>query len=226
MTNVCDGDGREAIFKEAGRRAREEVRAITRMAEAMRLTSFRAYLASVIDIMPTILPDMSSSVGLPLTESLQRLRPYAHWPTYAGRNVAPPTPKRLPLFATLGRRITATTDVSDVYAHPLRIGTALLSDGALTDWVEIIASGRWLEISMRSDAFALATHEGTAQLKLPGLVPEVLLSTCAGQPLNDVVDHPLLRDRSVVIDSARLVGSQTVLQFRLGGSPVAFPWRD
>lgn len=224
MTDECDDDSRRTIFKEAGRRAREEERSIARMAEAMRLASFRAYLASAVDMMPTILPDVATLAGIGASDALQRLRPCASWSGCAGRNFAMAAQKRLPSFATLGRRFSATP-AGDAYAHLARVGTALLSDGALADWIEIVASGQWLEITMRSKAFELATFEGMARLKVEGRLPDVLLSTCAGRRLEDVVDHPLLRDRSLVIDSAWLMGSGTVLQFRIGGSRVAFPWR-
>lgn len=224
MSNAGDDDRRNVIFKGAGCRAREEVLAITRLAEAMRLASFRAYLDSAVDLMPALLPAVSISVGVSLSEALQRLRPSAAWPSCAGRNVAPAA-RRLPSFAALGRRWSMNVSTSDVDAHPSRIGAAIISDGAFLDWAEIAATGRWLEIALRSDAFKLATHEGAARLKLPGRLPDLVLSTCPGRPLDDVVDHALLRGRGLVIDTASGFGSETVLHFRVDATPVRFPWR-
>ncbi|MGP7795631.1 hypothetical protein [Sphingomonas sp. CLY1604] len=226
MADAAGDDGRRAIFREAGRRARDEAVTISRMAEAMRLASFRSYIASAVDMMPAILPDVTASIGLSLAEAVQRLRPTAAWPACAGRNVEASTPRPLPSFVALGRRWSATTAAGNVHAHPSRIGSALLADGALTDWVEIVACGRWLEVAMRSDAFELATHEGAARLKLEGRLPEVVLATCAGRRLDEVVDLPLLRGRSLLIDTAGVSAADTVLRLRVGGASVAFPWRD
>lgn len=230
MPGEGEDGAKDDIFKEAGRRARAEDLSIRRMAEAMRLVSFRDYLASAVDRMPTILPAISASVGITLPEVLQRLRPTPTWPACAGRRSMPSIAKPLPSFVTLGRRWTATTGPADVYAHPMRIGRALLSDGAFdgafANRVEVAVSGRWLEIAMRGAVFELATHEGSARLKLKGRLPELVLSSCVGRRLDTVVDLALLRDRGLIIESAGIVGTRTVLHFHVDGELVEFPWRN
>ncbi|NYD89214.1 hypothetical protein [Sphingomonas melonis] len=226
MADEVDHDRRDIIFKEAGRRAREENLTITRMVEAMRLASFRDYLASVVDLMPTILPSVAESVGLTLPETFQRLRPSAAWPACTGRSVAAPVRKRLPSFAIMGRRWSATLSSNDIHAESPRIGAALLPEAAPTDRIEIVPMGRWLEIVYRKDAFELTTREGAAQLRLEGRLPEVIQSTCVGRRLDEVVDLALLRDQGLVIESVRVLSPYTLLQMRVQGSAVAFPWRN
>jgi hypothetical protein len=72
-----------------------------------------------------------------------------------------------------------------------------------------------LDISLRTNGCELSTHDGTGYIRLPGLLPDVVIAACVGRPLTDVIDHPLLHGRGFVIQNASNVGGSASLAFEV-----------
>ena len=106
------------------------------------------------------------------------------------------------------------------------MGDAVIAEGALGAWVAARVVGGSLDVTLRSDRFELSTEDGTGYIRLSGTLPDTVVAACAGRPLAEVVDHPLLHSRGFVIDRAAQVGGSTSLAFVVGRLPLELPWRD
>jgi hypothetical protein len=216
---------RISLREAAGRRAREEALMLDRLVETMRLASFRSYLAATVCSMSAIVPDVLATAGTDVASALQRIRPGHMWPmkmssrkTFSRRQAARLSHGRFPAPSFVDPCAVA-------YLPPLVVGDAIISEGAPGDWIEASILGDSLEITLRSDGYELSTHAGTAHLKLAGALPVTVLAACAGRPLAEVVDHPLLRSGDYVIERAAQVSGSSRLSFNLGQVGLELPWR-
>jgi hypothetical protein len=200
------GQVRDEARLAAGRRARQEARALDRLVEAARLTSFRSYLAATVNGMSSIVPDVLSMAGSDARRALGRIRPGHLWPDNTRRRSKP----RSPMAAYYNRSLSTP-----------RIGDAVILDG-LRDWIEAAIYGESLEVVLRGPGYTLTTHTGTALLKLESL-PNTVVEACVGRAIEDVVDHQLLRGRGFVIARAAQVGAATMVSFDVGSLPLQVP---
>lgn len=210
------GDRDRNPFHLAGVRAREEMQTIDRLSDSMRLASFRDYLEVAVQSMSTPVPEVLAMVGSNLASALHSLRPSQAWPSLAGRDRKPiPLMQwRIPMFGGRGRRPRGQQ--SDAYALPYRIGDAIVSDGALADWVQVAVSGPSLEVIIRGESFELSTVAGRARVLLKVQMPATALSACVGRRLDSLVAHPLFVDRDYVVTGVEHVDGSTAIEFDVG----------
>ncbi len=214
----------EADFKAAGVWARREITMIRRMSVDMHLTAFRTYLSAAIRSMSAIVPGILEANGTALPSALLRLRPDASWPSCAGRAVPRETRSRVPAIAVaFGSKRPVKLAMNEAY--PLRAADALISDGALCDWVEMVVEGRLLEIRVRTSGFDLRTKGEMAELRLPLALPDVVVAAGAGRALDDLVDVGVLRGRGFSVAGISVGAGETQLLFHVGRLPVEMPWR-
>lgn len=214
------------VVHEASRRARDEMNSIERLLTEMRLASFRSYLSSVTTSMSVLVPSTLDHLGINLDTALQRLRPTRAWPygaersdrAFESRTRSASGRARPPVWPTGDPHI-------DIYLLPLRMGTATLSGAGLSDWVELVNSGRCLDVMVRGARFELTTAGSAARLKLAGRMPETMRSASEGRVLADIVDHPIFRGRPYRVRQATCCGKSTALEFEVGCMPVEMPWR-
>lgn len=222
MSNI---DDRMLAREVAGAHAREEALVIDRLVETMRLASFRAYLGATVCSMSTIVPDVLAMAGSDVVSALHRIRPGHLWPAHTSsrRTVG----RRQPLRPTRGRYSAPKFADPSAFAYlpPLRVGDAIISEGALGDWIEVSISGDSLEVVLRSDGYELSTLAGTAHLKLMDALPDTVTAACVGRPVAEVVDHPLLRSVDFVIADVEQVEGATTLSFVVGQATLDAPWR-
>ncbi len=228
MTSESIRDEETIAFGQAGRRAREDILTIDRLASAMRLAAFRNYLTDALRSMSALVPDMLTSGGTDVQAALQRMRPSRGWPGCAGR----------PDHAAASFRVRPTTKAFgcrtwspaaprfDVEALPLRVGDAVILDGALADWVEVAVAGRCLDVTLRGNACALSTAAGMAKIRMPGELPHTVAAAAVHRPLDDLLDHPLLRGRGFVARNVSCLSGETTVEFEVGLLPLETPWRD
>ncbi|MFD1949468.1 hypothetical protein ACFSGX_01640 [Sphingomonas arantia] len=166
--------------------ARDEALMLDRLVETLRLASFRSYLLATVDSMSTLVPDVLALAGSDVPSALQRIRPGHMWPS---------TTKSGPEHGRLGQRRDRNVRIESRYVKPPAslIGDAVITEGALGDYVEVRIVGGSLDVSLRSEGFELSTHDGTGHVRVPGGLPDTVLTACQGCPLTDVVDHPVLR---------------------------------
>lgn len=209
----------------AGARARKEALMLDRLVETMRLVSFRSYLAATVHTMSAIVPEVLAMAGTDVGSALQRIRPSHRWPASTVAREA----RRRPRSARLSRRAAGSPSFADpraaIYSLTPLVGDAIISDGALGEWIEASILGESLEVVLRSEGYELSTHAGTAHLKLAGSLPATVTAACVGRPLVEVVDHPLLRAGGFVIERAAQVAGSTSLSFDVGRVDIGSPWR-
>ncbi len=142
--------------------------------------------------------------------------PRIAWPSLAGRDRKPiPLMQwRIPMFGGRGRRPRGQQ--SDAYALPYRIGDAIVSDGALADWVQVAVSGPSLEVTMRGGSFELSTVAGRAKVLLTARLPATVVSACVGRRLDSLVAHPLFADRDYIVTGAEHLDGGTAIEFDVG----------
>lgn len=209
----------------AGARAREEALMIDRLVETMRLASFRSYLAATVHSMSAIVPDVLAMVGTDVGSALQRIRPSHRWPGSTVVRKVRHRPQSQPLFRRVAASPSFANPASATYYLTPLIGDAIISEGAPGEWIEASIRGDSLEIVLRSDGYGLSTHAGTGHLKLAGSLSATVTAACAGRPLVEVVDHPLLRAGGFVIERAAHVAGSTRLSFDVGRAEIEMPWR-
>lgn len=220
----------EQMRKDAGRRARDEALMLDRLVECMRLASFRNYLGATVHSMSAIVPDVLATVpdvlataGSDVTSALQRIRPGHLWPMSTAPKA---TTSKMAQASRRGYPIRTIGDArATTYRSPSRAGDAVIADGAPGEWVEVAIVGDSLEVVLRSDGSELSTHAGFAHLRLAGSLPDTVLAACEGRPLDDVVDHPLLRGRGYVVARSSKLASASTLQFEVGRVALEMPWR-
>ncbi|AGH50180.1 hypothetical protein G432_12295 [Sphingomonas sp. MM-1] len=201
--------GPDRIHELARRRACDEALVIDRLVETLRLASFRSFLASTVVSMSAIVPSVLDMVGSDVPSALQRIRPGHLWPRSTSRA------GRSPASSALGRKDLV---------WPMRIGDAVMADGILA-WVEAAILGSSLDIVLRAGGVELATYAGVARLQVDDRLPDTVLSACEGRPLDQIVDHPLLRGRGYVVDGAYQARDASVLTFDVGRRSLEMPWR-
>ena len=209
----------------AGARAREEALVIDRLVETMRLASFRAYLDATVCSMSTIVPDVLAMAGSDVESALQRIRPGHLWPA---KTSSRKTFTRRPAPRLTRGRHSAPSFVDPsafAYLQPLLIGDAIISEGALGDWIEVSIFADSLEVVLRSNGYELSTLAGTARLKITRALPNTVTAACVGRAVAEVVDHPFLRSVGFVITDAEHVEDDTTLSFDVGQSTLDPPWR-
>jgi len=221
-------DGTDAVFREAGRRAREDILTIDRLATSMRLAAFRGYLTDAVRSMSALVPELLAAAGTDVRSALQRLRPSRGWPGCAGRSDHAAAAYRVrPVVRAFGRKSwPQVAPRFDIHALPMRVGDAIVTDGALADWVEVAVAGTCLDVTSRSDAYELSTAGGMARIRFPGELPEIVAATALRRPLDDLVDHPLVRGRGFVAGKVSCGSGETILEFKVGLLPLETPWRD
>jgi hypothetical protein len=210
----------------AGLRAREEMRTINGLVNAMRLASFRTYMVSAVPSMSSLVPGILAMAGADVPSALQRLRPSRNWPSCAGfddKASAPKRPRRRLMKRPAGGFGRPRTD-----SHwlPLRVADAIIGDGALSDWTEIAVSASSVEARMISGSFELSTAADTARITFPTQLPDILLSAGPGRPIHQLIAHPLLDNRNYVVTEINQEGEYLVIDFKIGGVKVEMPWRE
>lgn len=228
MTSEPFRDEDMIAFGRAGRRAREDILTIDRLASAMRLAAFRSYLTDALRSMSVLVPDMLASGGTDVQAALQRMRPSRGWPGCAGLpDYAAASFRVRPRIRAFGGKTWSSTATRfDVDVLPLRVGDAVMIDGALADWVEVAVAGRCLDVTLRGDACALSTAAGMARIRIPGELPDTVAAAAVRRPLDDLLDHPLLRGRGFVARNVSCLSGETTVEFEVGLLPLETPWRD
>lgn len=208
-------DGRDADdvrrCEEAGRTARSEKMMVDQLVAKMRLASFRTYLCATVWTKSAIAPDVLGLAGCDAASALQRIRPCQRWP-----ESTQPQPSGRALFIRTNQKVGFSNAAQ-------RHRDAVIADG-LKDWIEAAIVGCSLEGVFRSSGFELSTRDGCARLKLKSL-PDTILAACLGRSLDEVVDHPLLRDRGYVITRTNQLASEPMLEFDVGRLRLEMPWR-
>lgn len=209
----------------AGARAREEALMIDRLVETLRLASFRNYLGATVCSMSMIVPDVLAIAGSDVGSALHLIRPAHLWPS----QTSPQKPVKRRQASHANRRWRSKPSFADpcVYGHspPMLVGDAIISDGALGDWIAVSIFGDSLEIVLRGDGYQLSTHAGTAQIQLVDALPDTVAAACVGRPIAEVVDHPILRSVDFVIEDAMQDAGATRLYFAVGQTSLDPPWR-
>lgn len=212
-----------AADAEAARwRALRESIAIDRVAGDMRLASFRAFLRATVSSMSALAPDVLGSVGFDVEQALGILRPVRNWLNDAHAYISP---VRRPKGRRVGggREWSIRVDLWGGEPHDLR-GDGIVREGALGDFLLIGILGSSLEIHLQGTAFQLTTRAGVAHLALDRTLPDMLAASCRGRPLDDVVDHALMRGRGLVVDEVLQTDCRSVLVFACGEIGLRTPW--
>lgn len=214
-----------AGIETATAKACKEADTIEQIAAELRLASFRSYLQATLDAMSALVPDILALAGADVAKAFDAMRPGPSWPrgsviqrygrTAGGAN-------RLFSAGRLGSRSALPTGST---------GRALGADEVIGErlvgpWVEARIIGTSLEAVLRWNEFELVTRSGIAYLTLFRRLPETVVAFCRGRPLDEVVDHPVLRGRGYSVNLAVSLNERTWLSFNIGRTAIVPPAAD
>jgi hypothetical protein len=134
---MSDLDAEVGAREDAGERARDEALMLDRLVETMRLASFRSYLLATVESMSALVPAVLGLVSSDAPSALQRIGPAHTWPSITKREAeyGRTEPKTNHRKKVDGRYVTRPAP---------QMGTAVIGEGALGDWVEAnVFGGRW-----------------------------------------------------------------------------------
>jgi len=209
----------------ARQRALREAIAIDRFVIDFRLASFRAFLRATVHSMSALAADVLEFAECDVKTALNAVRPVRHWL----KNISAPSSSS---HGLIGRRIPRSKREDPVRielwrAEPYDLrGDAIIQEGALSDYVAVSIFGSSLEVYVHGAGFRLVTRAGTAHLILDSALPATLAAACQGRALDDIVEHPLLRGRGIVVSEIKQSGGGSVVVFRGGESPLKLPWNS
>jgi hypothetical protein len=216
---VTAADAALQVREAAGRRARDEAQMLDRLVESLRLASFRTYLSATIVSMSSLVPDVLAMGDTDVPSALQRLRPGHIWPSITSREHE---------YGQTGPKSNRMVRVGPGRARrpAMLVGDAIIAEGVLGPWIEARVCGGSFDVVLRVDGFQLSTQDGFGYVRCPAELPSIVIEACAGRPLADVVDHPLLRAHDFVIKDAANLGGGSSFSFDVGRLPVELPWRE
>lgn len=227
MTDVSfheDGYSPCSPFRLAGIRARQEAQAIKAAADAMRLASFRRYLAAAVNSMSSPVADVLALIDVDVEGALRRLRPCRTWPSRAGFDMEHTNRSKPRQSVTKRSGARFRRSRIDMYAFPYRVGDAILNDGALSQWVEVAVECAHLDVTLRSGSFELSTVAGKARVSMAMTLPDVMISACLGRRLNEVITHELFVGRDYIINAVDSVDGELTVEFETGSVPIPSIW--
>lgn len=193
-------------------------RTLASLTERERLRLHRLYLQANYSTASRLALDLAAYAGRSLGDVAGLIEVPPGWdpsrpdrPPIRGRNASRRTvskSSRFPLPSTGLRGVTlARTPSGGTIAFALEDG--VIDAIARFGEVSIHGAGAW------------------AFLVLPGVLPDAVVTSLVGRPLEDAVDHPALRGRKYVVETGCIDGlfGNTVLRFRPGLVQVELPWR-
>ncbi|MBB4155066.1 hypothetical protein GGQ80_002983 [Sphingomonas jinjuensis] len=181
---------------------------------------FRECSGEMIRLVSLLVVDACAAEGVDLDALADTMRPDDVWRRWLG---GPPPPLTSPSIDRLGRE--ARRYEAGTLPRLLRCGVVVREHDDPRGALGVRAGAHCLELGMTMPAAALRTRNGEAFLCLRCRLPDTVISAAYDRPLDEIVDHPVLRGSGYRVTRAKATHwGRTHLAFR--AEPVAWlmPW--